>query len=195
MDAEQFDSVVKALGQGTARRRLLTGLVGIALVGRFGYLETAANPSRKSQHRRRQRANAEGAPPKPNGRKCGTDGQCQSGHCCPPSRGKQGTCQACCVTPSCDGRACGVDDGCGGTCQGGCGNGLTCCIHPTGAGTCTSLGIPTDCLACNDSCTHLAGECSAPGCGVGCCFRVPTNEGSDCQGESGTCTGGFCVPK
>ena len=193
MDAEQFDSVVKALGQGTARRRLLTGLVGIALVGRFGYLETAANPTRKRQHRRRQRANAEGAPSKPNGRKCGTDGQCQSGHCCPPSRGKQGTCQACCVTPSCDGKACGADDGCGGTCQGSCGSGLTCCIRPTGAGTCTSLGIPTDCLACNDSCTGLADACNSPVCTATGCAKTPAREGQQCQGPGTFCSNGNCV--
>jgi hypothetical protein len=36
MDAEHVDRVVNAIGQGTARRRLLAGLLGVVLAGSLG---------------------------------------------------------------------------------------------------------------------------------------------------------------
>jgi hypothetical protein len=194
MDGEQFDTVAKAIGQGHSRRWLLTGFLGFALVGRLGSSETAAKPSRK-RHQGHVRASA--GPLKPNGRKCSGPGQCLSNLCCPPSKGKQGTCRECCgddasscpaapnfvTIPVCSAGTCTF------TCAAGWGN----CDNDPATGCETSFGTPIHCRFCGDNCTGLAGECSVPGCGAGGCVRVPVNEGGDCQAGGGTCTAGFCV--
>src|SRR5688572_23127973 len=111
MDAKQFDSVAKALGQGMARRRLLAGLFGASLAGSLGRASVTAKG--KQQHRR-HRITAQDDTPKPTGKKCTKDAQCQS-QCCRGEGRKQRVCQE----PDCAGKACGADNGCGGTCQTG----------------------------------------------------------------------------
>jgi len=44
MDAEQFDRVTKAIGQGNSRRRLLVGLLGAALAAPLGQAGAAPRP-------------------------------------------------------------------------------------------------------------------------------------------------------
>ena len=50
MDAEQFDRVVKSVGQGTGRRHLLAGLLGSALAGSLGV--TTGSARHKHHHRK-----------------------------------------------------------------------------------------------------------------------------------------------
>ena len=57
MDAERFDGVAKAIGQGHSRRRLLAGLLGITLAGSLGRDAVAAKGKRP--HRRRPRVQAQ----------------------------------------------------------------------------------------------------------------------------------------
>src|SRR5215218_7991312 len=49
MDAKQFDSVAKVVGQGTARRQLLAGLFGASLAGSLGRATVTAKG--KQRHR------------------------------------------------------------------------------------------------------------------------------------------------
>ena len=195
MDRDQFDTIAKAVGQGHSRRRLLTGLVGVALVGGLGSAETTAKPSRK-RHQRRVRASA--SPLKPNGRKCSGAGQCLSNLCCPPSKGKQGTCRECCgddvstcpngptpvTIPVCSAGTCTF------TCAAGWGN----CDNNPATGCETQLGNPDHCLYCGDSCLGLADACNVPACDPGSgCFKRPAREGEQCQGAGTFCSNGNCV--
>ena len=91
MDAKQFDSVAKALGQGMARRRLLAGLFGASLAGSLGRATVTAKG--KQQHRR-HRVTAQDDTPKPNGKKCTKDTQCLSRNCVGATgRGATGRCR------------------------------------------------------------------------------------------------------
>jgi hypothetical protein len=55
MDATQFDRVAKAVGQGASRRRLLTGLLGVALAGSLGDATVSAKRTRQ-HHKHRLKA-------------------------------------------------------------------------------------------------------------------------------------------
>jgi hypothetical protein len=194
MDAEQFDTAAKAIGQGNSRRWLLTGLVGFVLVGRLGSSETAAKPSRK---RRQGQVRASAGPLKPNGRKCSGPGQCLSNLCCPPSKGKQGTCRECCgdnastcpdapnfvTIPVCSAGTCTV------TCAAGWGN----CDNDSSNGCETPLNTPIHCRTCNENCTGFADACNDPECTANGCGPKPAREGQQCRSNpDGFCNNGSC---
>jgi hypothetical protein len=130
MEAKQFDLVAKAVGQGTARRRLLAGLLGAALAAPLG------------------RAAADNVC-KPLGKKCNKDAQC-----CPGSKCVDGTCQPCgrgnttctqnadCCSGACTGQ------GCCPVCPAGCRCALgivgLVCITGDITGPCDS-SLPNEC--------------------------------------------------
>lgn len=128
----------------------------------------------------------------------------------------------CTCEPECTGKVCGDADGCGGTCTGGCGDGLVCadgrCIADqgtcaTGDSTCEFVnGEP---IFCNDpaSCqcqqsiegqtvclnnASLLSECGDCGSSAECAELYPGIPGVVCVATSGTtcCSGesrGFCL--
>lgn len=156
MDAKQFDRVVKAVGAGRSRRRVLAGLLGAVLTGALG--QSAGSAKRKRQDQRRHRPlaqrggndnsqgnnNNQGDTRKPDGATCARDGQCRSGKCCTASpTDRQGICTvlgtvtnclACgnrcaapqCYEPVCDVTGCGQTEAPGGTP----------CVNRSGPGVC-----------------------------------------------------------
>jgi hypothetical protein len=182
MDAKQFDSVAKVVGQGMARRRLLAGLFGASLAGSLGRATVTA------KGKQRHRVTAQDDTPKLNGKKCTKNAQCGS-NCCRGESSKQRVCQE----PDCAGQACGANNGCGGKCQtGSCSNATltchqgTCCTEGncTGAGQCcgslhciidysSSTGYCDDtCLPRQSKCDGDAGGC----CGTLSCQLAPFNQ-------------------
>jgi parallel beta-helix repeat protein len=104
----------------------------------------------------------------------------------------QGTVNTC--TPQCDGKQCG-DDGCGGTCQPGCGNNETCdaagqCI-PSCTPDCDGKECgPDGCIGvCPPGCSDNE-TCNAAGQCVSSC--IPDCNGKECgpDGCDGTCPPG-----
>jgi hypothetical protein len=167
MDAKHFDRVAKAVGQGTARRRLLTGLLGAILAGSLGYADAPAKGKR--QHHRRHRLtgqkkgdNAQGTG-KPAGTPCKNDTPCQPGHrCCGVTQRQPGTCQRCC------------DD--------------THCTPPQtcGSGQCVPTGFPYHCV-CND--TTSVDSCDPRDCGG---VNLPVVCAELCAGKGGFTIGTSC---
>ncbi|MBI5480204.1 MAG: hypothetical protein HY906_15170 [Deltaproteobacteria bacterium] len=101
-----------------------------------------------------------------------------------------------CCAPSCAGKDCGADDGCGRPCQAGaCPANATC---QTGACHCQYAGCGGECCAAGQVCT--AGSCCTPDCTGRDCGPDPVcgqscggcgGTGTDCQ-TSPTCTDGQC---
>ena len=110
--------------------------------------------------------------------------------------------------PSCDGKACGADDGCGSACQSGvCADGQRCV---EGACTCDATTCPTGCChtgACfpgtsddhcgggGASCGDCLAESKACSGDQVCISCTPQCEGKSCGAENGcggTCSGGNC---
>lgn len=110
-------------------------------------------------------------------------------------------CLVCNCVPDCTGKACG-DDGCGGQCQPGCGNGFSCDL---GTGQCVGCAPQCEGRVCGDD---MCGGTCQPGCaqgqlcdeGVGQCLTpcYPDCTGKQCGdngcgGSCGTCAdGGAC---
>ena len=96
MDSDHFDGLVRDFRHGASRRRLLAGLLGATVAGSLGRSDSTAKAKRQ------RRVQAQDDSPKPNGKKCVQDGQCQSGQCCRAERAKHGTCSAAdCTPPTC----------------------------------------------------------------------------------------------
>jgi hypothetical protein len=181
MDAEQFDSVAKVLGQSNSRRGVVRTLTGAALGGilvAVGVGEAGA----KKKHGAGGRVTAEG-------RKC-KDGQplCGKGKnaCC--TGGKTclgGLCVTTPCVPNCTDKCGGASDGCSGTCDAAC---QTCIAHrvscdPTGTACCANLSCLPDPYAvlgfgdlcggrlcygttghpCSDPCDCATGGCTSNG--------------------------------
>ncbi|MBI3180377.1 MAG: hypothetical protein HYZ27_11990, partial [Deltaproteobacteria bacterium] len=97
-------------------------------------------------------------------------------------------------TPSCATGACGVSDGCGGTC--GCATGLSCsnnacvCVPSCGANVCGSDGCGGSCGTCRANETCTGGRCACtPSCAAGSC-----GVSDGCGGTCGPCGAGLtCV--
>jgi hypothetical protein len=92
---------------------------------------------------------------------CGQNKDCNSGHCCQTSPGKQ--CNlSCCVGAN---NSCHITNG---TCVGGSANGQPC------------TGLPTDCPggACHGNCTVLTSD---TGCGFCPCSNCPTGSTACCS--------------
>ena len=144
------------------------------------------------------------------GQSCGAPGQvccngfvCQGNTCvCPVG---QTHCGGSCVNTQTDPSNCGA---CGNVCpvltgahNPSCSSGVCALICDAGWADCnddasdgceTTLGTPTDCLQCGDSCSTFADECNNPVCNANGCDGQPANEGQSCQGGTGTCTSGAC---
>jgi hypothetical protein len=195
MDAKQFDSVARVVGQGTGRRQLLAGLVGAMLAGSLGRATVTA------KGKQRHRVTAQDDTPKPNGKKCTKNAQCRSLNCVGATgRGATGVCQ--CLS-TCDGQACGADDGCGGKCQTGSCPNATCatchagqCVNVTGNCT-TAGGYPATCnqgTCCTEGTCTGAGQC----CGSLVCtinYSVSTGYCTTCLDKQAKCdiaVGGCC---
>ena len=100
MDSDRFDGLVRRVSQGASRRRLLAGLLGATVAGSLGRSDAPAKAKR--QHHRQHGVKAQDDTPKPNGKKCVKDEQCQSGQCCRAQGAQHGTCSADdCTLPTC----------------------------------------------------------------------------------------------
>jgi hypothetical protein len=188
MDAEQFDSVAKVLGQSNSRRGVVRTLTGAALGGilvAVGVGEAGA----KKKHGAGGRVTAEG-------RKC-KDGQplCGKGKnaCC--TGGKTclgGLCVTTPCVPNCTDKCGGASDGCSGTCDAAC---QTC------------IGDRVSCVQGGTACCEghscqadpFGGLCASAGWSGTRCCRQPGQPCDDlCQCCSGGCTysggstQGFC---
>jgi hypothetical protein len=122
--------------------------------------------------------------------------------CCTPGCTDAGTCVygTCQCTPNCTGKTCGMDNGCGGKCQGGCASGDVCIASGPDAGCCApscagkACGAPNGCggkcgCASGDRCL-TDGGCCAPKCsGLGC--GADDSCGGQCVG--GCASGDVCV--
>ena len=86
-----------------------------------------------------------------------------------------------CCQPSCAGKACGADDGCGNACQSGsCPPNATC---KAGVCLCDHLSCGTSCCASGQVCKGSA--CCTPSCGARVCGPDPV-----CGTSCGTCSSG-----
>jgi hypothetical protein len=177
MDSERFDGLVRSFSQSRSRRQALRTLAGVA-AGAVALGGAAAVEA----------------------------GRCKNGTAlC--GKGKNA-----CVDKQTDVNHCGS---CGNQCGTGSNNGLPCCHE----GRCTSLNDPHTCGNCDNNCfdryppsqciasvscqsqtcnavINTNGSCNG-GCGScnsisGACDPLPN--GTPCDGGSGTCTGGGCVP-
>ncbi|MBI5534309.1 MAG: hypothetical protein HY898_16410 [Deltaproteobacteria bacterium] len=97
-----------------------------------------------------------------------------------------------CCQPSCGGKACGSDDGCGHPCtSGSCSKPNQACSN--GVCQCSYLGCGSTCCAAGESC--IQGACCKPACGSQVCGTDPVC-GTSCGtcGAGATCTAqGQCV--
>jgi len=100
---------------------------------------------------------------------------------------------ACCA-PSCDGAACGDDDGCGGLCDGFCAGANEACV----AGTCECEAVECDgtCCAVGEVCD--AGTCVAciPDCAGAACGDDDGCDGlcfGTCEDPDASCFDGLCT--
>jgi hypothetical protein len=138
MDAEQFDSVAKALGQSNSRRgvvRTLTGAVVGGLLVAVGVGEAGAKKkNKKKKHDNGRRGvKAQGNPCKKGGVPCGKgkNACCTGGKTC-----QRGLCVTTACAPNCTGKCGGASDGCSGTCDAACpGTCSPACSYPTSCRT------------------------------------------------------------
>jgi len=92
----------------------------------------------------------------------------------------------------------GADTPAAGQCtsQAAHGQGLCTQCGPASDGTLKLCG--TTCIPASSCCTSAdcggATDCLAPVCTQGGCGTAPTNEGGSCNGGTGTCQSGTCVP-
>lgn len=162
LDEHIFDSIVRSLGDGASRRRLVSlfggGLAGGTLLALAG--EDAEGGNKKGKKRKkkpcapcriRRKGKCKGVAP--DGAACGTGKVCRAG-----------TCVASCP----EGQACGN----GGTCQNGQ------CVAPK---ICSpACVLPETCV------NGVCGCPTAQTCGDICCDGAPV-----CQGEACSCDGNF----
>jgi hypothetical protein len=104
MEANQFDRVAKAVGQGTARRRLLAGLLGVVLAGSLDRATGSAKGKRQHRLQTQRGDNDQGDTRKPTGAACKQNAQCRSGVCGVATSRKPRRC--------CDASACGECETC-----------------------------------------------------------------------------------
>jgi hypothetical protein len=159
VDVEQFDRVAKAIGRGNSRRRLLAGLLGVALAAPFARLEADARPKGK---RRSQVAAADEC--KRDGKTCKKNSQCCSNNCARGTGGgstghSEGVCAPACQTAA----------DCGDPCAVSCVQG-TCTNTPSlGAGAACGTGRVCSGGACTGNGVCTTGDFSNFGCGgAGC---------------------------
>jgi hypothetical protein len=144
MEANQFDHVAKAIGQGTARRRLLAGLLGAALAGSLEHATGSAKGKRRRRLHAQRRGNQQGNK-NPIGCSSGTD-VCVA----EPFNCNNGTCF--CATHQTGGNVCvklDVRNACVACARDAdCAPGFACVTSNSPVTDCCSnlYGIPTSCM-------------------------------------------------
>jgi len=98
----------------------------------------------------------------------------------------EGVCDVC--EPSCDGAACGDDDGCEGLCQGSCAGENEICM----GGECVCGGVTCGDGCCTQNEVCLDGACACPGplCSGACCGDDEVCHGGACCAPD--CEGALC---
>jgi hypothetical protein len=148
LDDHHFDRLTRALVSAGTRRGLMRGLVTLPVMGAvLASVERPGDVDAKRRKKKRKKKRGQDGKPQPACPPCSADQQCVNGACVTRCK------------PACDGKACGANDGCGGTCQtGSCGQCLTC-----QAGACVAVADGTGCDSgklCVLEATCEAGECT-----------------------------------
>jgi hypothetical protein len=167
MDSDRFDDLTLALAEGLSRRGILRAAGGLAASGLalFGVDrdEEAAAKRRRRRRNKKKKKKCKGGKTRCNGKcvrlssnddhcgscgnTCGSNESCQDGTC----GNGNGNC-----TPNCQNKACGANDGCGGTCKTGtCPDGRTCqngtCVCPFQCCANSDCAPNQNCVTVNDS--------------------------------------------
>ena len=202
MDDGRFDAMVRVLGAGTHRRRVLAGLLAGIPLGLAGQ-DAAAKGKRKKNKKKKNKKTSASCPHEQNcaGKQCGDDG-CD-GVCgsCDQFPNSFCTDEALCdCEPNCAGKNCG-GDGCGSTCgscqNGTCDNGLCVCAQGTPCGPNSTICCLTGTTCREDGSACCRTECAGR-CGVhhDTCSGEPLDCGG-CSTSDRVCSdpdnGGTCV--
>jgi hypothetical protein len=171
MDGERFDALVRVLGAGAHRRRVLGGLLALVPLALTDMDVGVEGKSKKKKKKKKKKKNKSAAscPREQNcaGKQCGDDG---CGGTCGSCSGNS-TCTAqgqCRCQATCAGKLPCASDGCSGTC-GECENGLC------SGGQCL---CPFPVVRSNPMCTP--GFC--PFCSPGvCCPQLQTCLNGECE--------------
>lgn len=140
MDDRHFDTLTRGLVSSETRRRLLTGLAALPIVGGLaGILGADEAEAGGGRRKRRKKRHKHG-----------------KGRRRTHRRGKRKPKPPPVCVPACTGKTCGDADGCGGTCT-DCAEGLVCA-----GGRC--IAAPGTCAAGNSTCGSGIGaiRCNAP---------------------------------
>ncbi|MFT4040240.1 MAG: hypothetical protein QM692_18820 [Thermomicrobiales bacterium] len=150
MDTHAFDTLARTLASRGTRRTLAASLLALPVTATLLAAPDAADAKRRKK-KRKKKGSGKTAPtpqPSPTCPECPADQHCVNGACV-------AGCQ-----PTCDGKACGANDGCGGTCQtGACPDCQTC-----ESGACVAVANGT---ACDDG-----NFCTLTSCQSGACTVV-----------------------
>jgi hypothetical protein len=220
MDDQRFDDLTRALASTASRRRVLTGLVGLAgglFVSVTGSAQNGCPPNQVSRRgsgcvcRTTGRPPENGVCPCPSGQidcggrcaECCADADCEDGNLCTTNTCPDGRCRrARVVCPPASNQClvaqCRPDTGCLETPMADgtpCEDGDPCTLNDTcQAGVCMA-GPPRDC-------SEFDVPCSPSVCdvGTGDCRPAPLPDGTTCGGEvdlcaePGSCLAGACQP-
>lgn len=149
MDTHAFDTLARSLASRGTRRTLAASLLALPVTAA---LLAAPNPAdaKRRKKKRKQKGGSKAAPGPQPSPSCP---ECPAGQTC-----VNGACVAGCQ-PTCDGKACGANDGCGGTCQTGtCPDCQTC-----DTGACIAVDDGT---ACDDGNLCTITTCQSGACTV-----------------------------
>ncbi len=171
MDDLHFDALTRGLAAPDTRRRVLSGLAALPVLGGlFGILDADDAQAGGGRRKRRKKRHKHG-----------------KGRRRTNSRGKHKPKPPSVCVPDCTGKSCGDADGCGGTCTNGCAAGLVC--------------ADGRCIAAPGTCAAGAGACGTSGVFVACnaparCQCQVTTEGQTAclrslglPGAGGSCGG------
>jgi hypothetical protein len=168
MDAKQFDSVAKALGQSNSRRGVVRTLTGAAVGGLLVAVGVGEAGAEKKHDNGRHGVKAQGNPCKKGGVPCGKgkDACCTGGKTC-----QSGRCVTTSCVPDCTGKCGGASNGCTGTCDAACpgtcspacSSGLYCRTSIDGVHFCSDGG--SFCWNCtSDAACAVAGDSTVYHC-------------------------------
>jgi hypothetical protein len=183
MEANQFDRVARAVGQDTARRRLLAGLLGAVLAG----LGLGAGAAKRHQHQARKRRHRAG-------QQRSQAAKSAKAPACKKGKGGNSECaQFCAVVFGADTAAAAQCTSEGTRCQGLC---ATCgtstapsalCCPRESNGLCTAYAAASCCGGTTPTCTDGTCVCQGDSCGEGqvCCGGTCQEccRSADCVGE------------
>jgi hypothetical protein len=164
MEFDRFDEIIRTLTVSPSRRGL-AGLFAAGLLTTIGWEQADDTAAKRKKKKKKKKCK----PPCEECQAC-SKGKCKAkadGTPCAGGVCEDGRCDTDC-TPDCQGKACGANDGCGGTCRSGICPGDTTCVD----------GL---CEFCIPDCQGK--DCGTEdGCG-GTCQSGFCPEGAVCEGQ------------